>query len=147
MRAAWLLGLATALALPAQAESNDIAGAWSFKTNIKRKGCTITGNMTISQPSETGTRTCSFVSREICQQDPDLSWQIEQSCRVTPQAEKYIIRSTVIASLTPGYPAANYLPDHFVVTPESAARMTGIWQDSQYAAPVVFWRDASLPVS
>ena len=129
------------------ANAQDITGAWSFETDIKRKGCIITGNMTISAPEENGIRTCSFVSRETCDIDPDQSWQIDQTCRIVPQGPKYIIRSKVEASLTDGYAAANYLPDHFVVEPESPKRMTGLWQDRNFAAPVVFWRDEALPVS
>lgn len=149
MTRAALLALVTSLALawPAGAEEN-ITGAWSFKTDIKRKGCTITGNMTISPPEESGARTCSFVSTETCSLDGDTgAWQMDQVCRITPQGDRYIFRSKVIGTLTDGYNAQNYLPDHFVVKPESDKRMTGIWQDSAYSAPVIFWRDDSLPVS
>ncbi|MEO0882611.1 MAG: hypothetical protein AAFY34_07725 [Pseudomonadota bacterium] len=135
-----------ALATPAEAETN-ITGAWSFRANVKIKGCVLTGNMTISQPADNGIRTCSFVSTEACEYAPGESWQMDQACRVTPQGDKYIIRSKVIRSLTPGYSLQNYLPDHFVVEPESSSLMTGIWQDANYAAPVEFWRDDSLPVS
>ncbi|MEO1476258.1 MAG: hypothetical protein AAFS13_07730 [Pseudomonadota bacterium] len=129
------------------AQANEIAGAWSFRTDVKAKGCTLTGNMTISQAEENGSRTCSFVSTETCGGVLDMSWQMDQSCRVTPDGESLIIRSKVIRSLTPGYSVTNYLPDHFVVEPESSTLMTGIWQDANFAAPVEFWRDDSLPVS
>lgn len=129
------------------AYAQDIAGAWSFQTDIKRKGCTISGNMTISQADESGIRTCSFVSSESCEIAPDASWEIDQTCRIVPQGPKYIIRSKVEGSLTDGYAITNYLPDHFVVEPESPIRMTGLWQDRNFAAPVVFWRDEALPVS
>ena len=125
----------------------DITGGWSFETKIKSKGCVISGNMTILPPDENGIRTGHFISREICNDDPDLSWQVEQETRITPQAESFIMRSEVVASLTPNYSANRYLPDHFVVSPKSATQMTGIWQDSAYSAPVKFWRDDSLPIS
>jgi len=125
----------------------DISGAWSFKTEIKRKGCTIVGNMSISTTDEDGIRTCSFVSRETCEIEPDLSWQVDQSCRIVPNGPKYIIRSKVIGSLTEGYSAASYAPDHFIVEPDGPSRMTGLWQDRNFTAPVVFWRDEALPVS
>ena len=140
------LGLLSGLAAPASL-AEDIGGAWSFETNIKAKGCTITGNMSISAADEDGIRTCSFVSSETCKFDPDQSWQVDQSCRIIPSGPKYIIRSTVIGSLTEGYSAAGYLPDHFIVQPESPKRMTGLWQDSNFTASVVFWRDEALPVS
>lgn len=136
-----------ALMLPANAQQANVTGAWSFQTDIKRKGCTIVGNMTISLPAENGTRTCAFVSTETCKANPDQSWQVEQTCRITPQNESLIIRSKVEGTLTEGYNVANYLPDHFVLRPESSMKMTGIWQDSAYSAPVIFWRDDALPVS
>lgn len=127
--------------------AQDITGAWSFKTDIERKGCTITGNMSITRPDEDGARTCSFVSTEICEFMPEREITVDQACRITSEDERYIIRSEVIGSLTEGYDIGNYLPDHFVVKPESPERMTGFWQDRNYAAPVVFWRDEALPVS
>ena len=112
--AALLFALAVAGAEGGTANAQDISGAWSFKTEIKRKGCTITGNMSISAPDENQIRTCSFVSRETCDIDPEQSWQIDQTCRIVPQARKYIIRSKVVGSLTDGYLASRYLPDHFI---------------------------------
>ncbi|MEL7129784.1 MAG: hypothetical protein AAGK23_09570 [Pseudomonadota bacterium] len=138
-------GLAFAIICPAaQAE---IRGGWSFKTDIKRKGCTITGNMSVSAENNDGLRTCSFVSEERCEIEPDISWKVEQTCRITPQGTRFIIRSQVIQSLTPGYSADSYLPDHFVVSPDGPNTMRGLWQDKNYAAPVIFWRDESLPIS
>ncbi|MEM9667569.1 MAG: hypothetical protein AAF950_01480 [Pseudomonadota bacterium] len=147
--AAWVILIAiSVLGLASAAQANeDISGAWSFRTDVKAKECTLTGNMTISQPEENGSRTCSFVSRESCEYAPGISWQMDQACRITPQGNKLIIRSEVIRSLTPGYSVSNYLPDHFVVEPQSQSLMTGVWQDANYAAPVEFWRDDSLPVS
>ena len=142
-----LLALVVAGAGNETATAQDISGAWSFETEIKRKGCTITGNMSISAPDENQIRTCSFVSRETCDIDPEQSWQIDQTCRIVPQARKFIIRSKVVGSLTEGYAANRYLPDHFIVEPESPNRMTGLWQDRNFSAPVVFWRDEALPVS
>lgn len=150
------LALAIGLSVPgALAQSNqapspqtqDITGAWSFKTKVKRKGCTLTGNMSISPPSESGARTCSFVSSESCEVNPERVISVEQTCRITPQADRYIIRSQVISSLTEGYSMTNYLPDHFVVKPTDPKEMKGIWQDAQYSAPVIFWRDENLAVS
>ena len=144
------LGLATlalcALATPAS-YAQDITGAWSFKSEVKRKGSTLTGSMTISRPDENGLRTCSFVSSETLVSEPDFNIQMDQSCRITPQGNNYIIRSKVIGTLTEGYSIGNYLADHFVVKPTSPKEMKGIWQDARYSAPVIFWRDDDLPVS
>lgn len=141
-----LILLACAMGLP-NARAQDITGAWSFKTDIQRKGCTITGNMSVSPPNESGARTCSFVSRETCDAQPDIDVVMDQSCKITPQAKSYIIRSKVIASQTEGYNIRNYLADHFVVKPSSPKEMKGIWQDARYSAPVIFWREDALPVS
>ncbi len=137
-----LTGLGTPIGV-----AEDISGAWSFKTEIKRKGCTIIGNMSISSADNDGIRTCSFVSRETCEIDPEASWSVDQSCRIVPNGPKYIIRSKVIGSLTEGYSAASYAPDHFIVEPDSPTQMNGLWQDRNFAAPVIFWRDEALPVS
>ena len=141
------IGLSLPGALAPAAQAQDITGTWSFKTKVKRKGCTLTGNMSISPPAENGTRTCSFVSSESCELSPERAISVEQTCRITPQADRYIIRSQVISSLTEGYSIASYLPDHFVVKPTNPKEMKGIWQDTQYSAPVTFWRDENLAVS
>jgi len=138
--------LMLAFALPAS-QAQDICGAWSFKSEVKRKGCTLTGNMSISPASESGARTCSFVSNESCEYLPDINIKMDQSCRITPQGEHYIIRSKVIGTLTEGYETSRYLADHFVVKPTTPKEMKGIWQDARYSAPVIFWRDDALPVS
>lgn len=127
--------------------AQDITGAWSFKSEVKRKGCTITGNMSISPPNETGIRTCAFVSTETCAAQPDINIQMDQTCRITPQGNSYIMRSQVIGTLTEGYNVANYLADHFIVKPTNTKEMKGIWQDARFSAPVIFWRDEALPVS
>ena len=127
--------------------AQDITGAWSFETRVERKGCTLKGNMSISPAQENGTRTCSFVSSETCDSDPDILIKMDQTCRITPQSDSYIIRSKVIGTLTEGYSVSNYLADHFIVSPSSPKEMRGIWQDERYSANVVFWRDDALPVS
>jgi len=138
--------LMLALAAPAS-YAQDIIGAWSFKSEVKRKGSTLTGNMTISAANERGVRTCSFVSSETLASVPDLNIKMDQACRITPQGNSYIMRSTVIGTLTEGYNVGNYLADHFVVKPTNPKEMKGIWQDARFSAPVIFWRDEALPVS
>lgn len=141
------LTLACAALLAPASFAQDITGAWSFKTDIKRKGCTITGNMTISPASENGARTCSFVSTEVCENAPGIAIVMDQTCRITPQAKNYIMRSQVIASQTEGYDKANYLADHFVVKSNGPKEMKGLWQDARFSARVIFWRNDALPVS
>lgn len=149
-RSSVLMLMISALGAPT-AFAQNITGVWSFKTDIQRKGCTITGNMSISPPTESGARTCSFVSREVCGSAPDIEVVMDQACKITPQGKSFIMRSTVIASQTDGYNIANYLADHFVVKPSSPKEMPkemkGIWQDARYSASVIFWREDALPVS
>lgn len=127
--------------------AQNISGAWSFKSELTRKGCTLTGNMTISPAAENGIRTCSFVSIETCEAFFEGPIKMDQSCRITPQGDGYIIRSQVVGTLTEGYNPANYLADHFIVRPSGPKEMKGISQDTRYSAPVIFWRDEDLPVS
>jgi hypothetical protein len=141
-----ITGLSLACLIPTSL-AQDITGAWSFETRVERKGCTLTGNMSISPADKNGIRTCSFVSNETCQSEPGISIKMDQACRITPQSDSYIIRSKVIGTLTEGYSISNYLADHFTVSPTSAKEMRGIWQDARYSSRVVFWRDDDLPVS
>lgn len=143
----WILALLTSgLAHPA-AFGEDITGTWLFKAGADQRACDLSGTMTISAPSETGIRTCSFVSTSVCENLSIDKVQMQQSCRITPQAKSFIIRSKVITSITDGYDAEQYLADHFVVKPSVPKEMKGIWQDAQGAARVIFWRDDAQPVS
>lgn len=145
-RLAVMATLAVTFAQP-KSLAEDITGAWSFRADVVHKGCTLTGNMSISLPEENGVRTCSFVSTETCKAFQDINIKMDQVCRITPQGESYIIRSEVLGTLTEGYSVSNYLADHFVVRPQSSREMKGIWQDAEYSASVLFWRDDNLPVS
>lgn len=129
---------ATGIALGAQA---DPSGVWEFRTDIRDKGCSISGIMTI-EPSVPGTsvRGCSFVSAETCGALDMEPVKMEQSCRIIQQDTFLIIRSEVIASLTEGRGIAGYLPDHFSVRPTEPGRMAGTWHDRNYSDLVEFWR-------
>ena len=125
---------------PAHA-SDDPAGIWEFRTNIKDKGCTISGVMTIEPlvPGE-AVRGCQFVSAESCgPQDPEPT-SMEQSCRVFQQGEDFLIRSEVKQSLTPGRSVAFYMADNFTVRITSPSTMVGTWYDEVYSDDVDFWR-------
>ncbi len=132
--------------LSATAEPVEIAGAWSFETVIKQKGCTISGNMHIEMELD-GARQCAFTASEVCDGSPEDRITVEQTCRILKQGNFYLIRSRVSQSLTQGYSGASYLPDHFTVKPEGPNRMAGTWHDRQYTDSTTFWRDREAPVS
>lgn len=143
MKAALLacLALLTAPALPALAQASDPAGAWEFRTDIREKGCTITGLMTIESllPGEE-VRQCEFISSESCSGFEMEPVDMQQACVVLQEGEFLVIRSKVVASRTPGRGISGYLPDHFTVRPSGPGRMSGTWHDQNFADLVEFWR-------
>ncbi|MEO1028625.1 MAG: hypothetical protein AAFX02_06150 [Pseudomonadota bacterium] len=106
------------------------------------------GNMTIGPEEFEGERACSFISQETCNFSSDVI-TIDQICRVSisPETGHLEIQSDVAASLTEGYSTARYYPDHFTLDKVSAERMTGMWWDTNYSAPVIFWREKAKPSS
>ena len=128
--------------LSANAMANaDASGAWEFRTDIAKKGCSITGLMTID-PVLPGSsvRECRFVSAESCGSDDIQPTEMEQACRIIQQGDFLIIRSQVVASLTEGIPPSRYMPDHFTIRPTAPNRMAGTWFDRLYTDHVEFWR-------
>lgn len=142
-RAAALLWIGLLVALPAAADR--LAGAWSFETQIRKKGCTITGNMAIGLPDEDGRRSCNFVSTETCDWNPEAEGvTVDQSCRIIPQGKFYLFTSTVEQTLTP---TTSYMADHFTVKPDGKNRLVGQWYDKLYRDRVVFERNRDAPIS
>lgn len=144
-----LLAALLALSLAAPMAAADAAsGRWVFQTDIAEKGCTITGEMTISPAEEeAGSRACTFVTTEYCGFDDPVPTSMEQACRVIEQGDFLLIRSEVVASLTEGVPVEAYLPDHFTLTEISDTEMSGTWYDRLYRDSVRFWRPRPVPVS
>ena len=141
-----LFAIAVLATTPALA---DPTGSWSFETKSEIKGCTISGNMTIGPEEAEGERACSFISQETCENIPDEVITIDQICRVRrhPVSKSLIINSQVAASLTEDYSVANYLPDNFNLDSVSKDKMTGMWWDTNFSAPVIFWREKAKPSS
>ncbi len=140
MRAAMLALVAVGLA-PGLAFAEDPSGRWEFRTDIKAKGCSIQGIMSIGpEDPVTGQRSCSFVSSETCGPLDPTPVDMEQSCTIETEGEFLEIRSIVVASLTEGRGIEGYLPDHFTVRPTAPGRMSGTWFDRNYADLVEFWR-------
>ena len=117
------------------------SGVWEFRTDIRDKGCAITGVMTIGPlvPGETQ-RSCEFVSAETCGPEDPEPTMMEQSCSIVEKGDFYLISSTVEQSLTPGRGIEFYMADNFTVRPTSASTMSGTWYDEIYADTVEFWR-------
>ena len=128
--------------VPAGASAQtDPSGAWEFRTDIREKGCSITGLMTIDPKLPGSTvRECRFVSAETCGAEDIQPTEMEQACRVIEQGRFLMIRSEVVASLTEGVSASRYMPDHFTVRPTQPGRMSGTWFDRLYTDHVEFWR-------
>lgn len=129
--------------------AEDITGGWSFKTDIRKKGCTIEGNMSIRRDEESGALVCEFTSRETCELNgpEDEGVLIDQACRIYEQGEFYLFSSRVLRSLSDDYDVRAYLPDHFTVKPVGPDRMTGQWYDRNYRDRVEFWRQKNTNIS
>ncbi|MEM9739232.1 MAG: hypothetical protein AAF829_05130 [Pseudomonadota bacterium] len=140
MRMLYLIAVLGSL-LPLGAWAEDPAGSWEFRTDIKTKGCTIRGVMSIGlEDPVTEYRDCSFISSETCGPTDPTPVEMEQSCTIKIEGDFVEIRSTVISSLTQGRGIEGYLPDHFTVKPTAPGRMSGTWFDRNYADLVEFWR-------
>lgn len=121
--------------------AEDPAGSWEFRTDIRNKGCTIAGVMTIGiEDPVTGARSCSFISSESCGPLDPEPVKMQQTCSLAGEGDFILIRSRVEASLTDGRGIGGYLPDHFTVEPSGPGRMSGIWFDRNYTDQVEFWR-------
>lgn len=132
--------------LAAASDRDEIAGSWAFRTEIRAKGCEISGTMEISAADENGARSCLFQSAETCG-PADPPTEMEQSCRVLPQGDYLLITSKVERSLTEGRPIDFYMADNFTVRPAGPGRMEGTWYDRLFSDFVVFWRPDQMPVS
>ncbi len=143
----WFAALGATL-FAAGASAQDPAGVWQFRTDIKAKGCSISGQMAI-EPEAPGKapRSCRFFSIETCGPGDVEPAKMEQSCRVIQQGDFLLIRSEVVASLTDGVSRDLYMPDHFTVKPTEPDRMAGTWQDRLFSDDVEFWRVESAATS
>ncbi len=142
------LALASLLHAPlaAASDSDELSGSWAFRTEIRKKGCEISGTMTIYDADESGARTCRFQSSETCG-PVEPPTEMEQSCRVLPQGNYLLITSRVERSLTDGRPIDFYMADNFTVRPTGPGRLEGTWYDRLFSDFVVFWRPDQVPVS
>lgn len=117
--AACALWLATPFAIAQQPP--EFAGSWTFKAWIGQS-CEFVGIARISPvPNEDGSYACELTANQSC----DLvDWTVRQTCSAIPNGNRLTIQSQIeefIGSET----SANYLPDNFLLTIDSAKRMFG----------------------
>lgn len=121
----------------AGAKSANISGAWNFLTQTYSNGCRMSGVMAI-KPSTTGKYACTFQTQEKCN---DITVHAKETCDAVRDGGKLTITSTVKSV----DPQVGYDPDHFELTIQNGARMTGMMR-SFNSAPAEFFR-GDAPVS
>jgi len=128
----------------ADADPNDILGAWSFQTQPYRDGqCVMTGTMYLSDDpaQEEGIYGCELTALEMC----SLWGQsiVRQTCEARRFGNQVSVRSEIAEVLERKGEfedfAFNYVPDNFALTVKSASRMYGALV-SAVSAPVEFRR-------
>jgi hypothetical protein len=153
--------LCTLAALPAFAQAGkaaaskptDISGRWQFKTELRNKGCTISGEINFKRATPTTPGySCAFVAREECGSGDTRTWsEVKQSCTVSEAAGEFTILSKVeqvLAAFPAGYKEAiiandSYRPDNFKVSAAKNGDLVGGFKSINEAA-VRFWRDQEL---
>jgi len=128
----------------ADADPNDILGAWSFQTQPYRDGqCVMTGTMFLTDDADgvDGKYDCELTALEMC----SLWGQsvVRQTCEVRRFGNQVSVRSEIAEVLErkgelEGF-SFNYVPDNFALTVKSASRMYGALV-SAVSAPVEFRR-------
>lgn len=143
MRGVLILGAAlTAFAASALALPADIGGAWSFHTN-SFDGCVISGDMTIVRAAGANAYTCTFTTKQTCD---NVVGGATQTCTAKREGAKLTIKSKVKSfDWSPTYD-----PDDFELTIVSGAYMKGAFssthRDFTDQAIVEFYR-GDAPVS
>lgn len=104
-------------------------GSWSFQSVPYRDDtCQMSGTMHIRPQRDASSLnadglSCAFTAVEACVgQD---RWIVEQICTVEQSANQLSIRSSIVNFIEADTFTGSYLPDHFVLTIESASRMKG----------------------
>ncbi len=130
----------------------DISGRWQFKTELRNKGCTISGEISFIPVPKSAGYACTFVSREECGEGASRTWsEVKQSCSVSETAGEFAIVSKVeqiVATFPAEYKAAiiandSYRPDNFRVRAARNGDLVGSFK-SINQADVRFWRDKDL---
>src|SRR5215510_7609315 len=116
----------------ALAQTQSLAGAWTFRAVFEQIGCSISGEATLT-PTRTGNvYDAALTATTTCRTG---SFQpVGQACTARRAQDRVAIRCTVV-SIEPGRP---YLPDDFELTVRDANLMTGLLTANWYAPAV--WR-------
>ena len=93
--------------------------------------------MRIRPDAETGGLACAFTAVEACIGED--RWIVEQVCSVQQRGNNLSMHSSIINFIEADNFTGSYAPDHFVLTIESASRMSGKIVSS-ISAGVVFTR-------
>ncbi|MDP3494297.1 MAG: hypothetical protein Q8R82_14385 [Hyphomonadaceae bacterium] len=151
--AAVLVCLATTPILPsahAQLRQAPVpVGSWGFETEPMGFGCTLSGDMTITQTGDKSYK-CAFEAVWACKLRMPKAVHTEQSCIATQSGQQVIITSRIdkISRVDPAMMMetmkANYAADHFNVTINwRGDEMDGIFK-SYGQAPVKFRKRLDL---
>ncbi len=113
----------------AQSGAERAIGSWDFQSVPYRDDtCQMSGTMRIRPDRDasgrsTGELSCAFTAVEACiGQD---RWIVEQICTVENSGDQLSISSSIVNFIEADTFTGSYLPDHFVLTIESASRMKG----------------------
>ncbi|HVY91055.1 MAG TPA: hypothetical protein VG942_19455 [Hyphomonadaceae bacterium] len=141
---------AIALVAPAAAQATGSpVGLWAFQTTATEKGCSLSGEMIVSD-SKDRRFPCSFKAVETCTQRLPRTIHTEQTCTLD-QAGKTIAITSKLTRVVRVDPAEmmqeevdGYLPDNFKLTINARGdQMLGAYA-SHRTAPAVFRRKQEL---
>ena len=147
MRAARLLAIVCLVAAPAFAgdrvPEDALHGGWAFETAPYRGGCILSGQFTLTAGAEPGRMACEFVATERCGGEDGRAITTSQTCQASYNGTALSVWSTLdgLMNAPDGYAETRYLPDHFLVEPQSPDLMTGTWYDLQTSSGVTFRRE------
>ncbi|MEL6244255.1 MAG: hypothetical protein AAFQ21_06115 [Pseudomonadota bacterium] len=127
----------------ADADPEDVLGAWTFQTQPYRSGaCSMSGTMHLSPAPEAGVYGCELTAVEEC-----VGWGrsvVVQSCTARRFGNQVSVRSVIEQMLESKFdedehPGLGYVPDNFALTIQDPMRMYGALI-SAVSAPVEFRR-------
>jgi hypothetical protein len=122
------------------AQTQSLAGAWTFRAVFEEIGCSISGEATLTATRADNVYDVAMTATETCRTG---SYQpVGQQCIARRTQDRVAIRC-IIVSIEPGRP---YLPDDFELTVQDANLMTGLLT-ANWNAPAVWRRLGRPPVA
>jgi hypothetical protein len=136
-RAAFLaLALTGAIAAIAATPREQLAGNWSFQTDIYDGHCRMTGQLYVKPSPRNGVFTCTLRATETCGGD---KYSADQTCTLSEKTGAVTITSKIVKASV-----SNYFPDDFTLKVENASRMRGQLRSAGLIAPVLFFRGPDM---